>query len=183
MHFDRVPVSYASDQFTFQPIREQDLPLLREWLLRPHVAEWWGPAGSIDELRGDFVTHAREPDATRAYIVFHDAEPIGFIQSYVVMGSGDGWWENETDPGARGTDQFLADPNRLDQGLGSAMIRSFLVQLFSDQRVTVIQTDPHPTNARAIAAYARAGFLPVRQVTTPDGAALLMRCIHPVETN
>lgn len=27
-----------------------------------------------------------------------DAEPIGYAQSCTAMGSGDGWWEEETDP-------------------------------------------------------------------------------------
>jgi len=37
--------------FQFLPLREEDLDMLHQWLLRPHVAEWWGPAESIDELR------------------------------------------------------------------------------------------------------------------------------------
>ena len=31
-----------------------------------------------------------------------NGEPIGYAQSYVALGSGDGWWEEETDPGVRG---------------------------------------------------------------------------------
>ena len=30
-----------------------------------------------------------------------NGEPIGYAQSYVALGSGDGWWEEETDPGTR----------------------------------------------------------------------------------
>ena len=26
-----------------------------------------------------------------------NGEPIGYAQSYVALGSGDGWWEEETD--------------------------------------------------------------------------------------
>lgn len=150
--------------------------MLREWLLRPHIAAWWGPAESISELREDYVACAGEPNATRAYIGYLGASPIGFIQAYVVMGSGGGWWEQETDPGARGIDQFLAEPSQLGKGLGSSMIRAFLEELFSDRVVSVAQTDPNPTNLRAIHAYLRAGFREVGSVDTPDGPALLMRC-------
>ena len=45
---------HVMNRFTFTPLRDADLPLLREWLLRPHVAEWWGPAESIEELRRDY---------------------------------------------------------------------------------------------------------------------------------
>lgn len=150
--------------------------MLHEWLLRPHVAEWWGPAESISELRESYVAHVDEPNATRAYIAYSGQSCIGFIQAYVVMGSGGGWWEQETDPGARGTDQFLSEPGLLGRGIGSSMIRAFLDQLFSDRAVTVVQTDPSPTNERAIRAYLRAGFREVGLVQTPDGPALLMRC-------
>lgn len=150
--------------------------MLREWLLRPHVAQWWGEAESIEELHRDYIAPTGEPNATRAYIVHLDATPIGFIQCYVVKDSGDGWWEDETDPGARGIDQFLAEAGQLGQGLGRRMIRAFLDQLFTDPAVSVVQTDPDPANLRAIRCYAAVGFQAVGQVDTPDGPALLMRC-------
>jgi len=167
----------APGEFEFRPVREADLPMLHEWLQRPHVARGWGPTPSIEELRADYVDYPGGTDAYGAYIATLDTAPIGFIQRYVVMGSGDGWWEDETDPGARGTDQFLADAQRLGQGLGSAMLRAFVDRmLFADARVTVVQTDPDPRNERAIRCYLRAGFRPVGEVRTPDGPALLMRC-------
>jgi RimJ/RimL family protein N-acetyltransferase len=73
-------------------------------------------------------------------------------------------------------DQFLAHASQLGQGIGSAMVRAFLARLFEDPAVTVVQTDPSRRNARAIRAYARAGFRSVAEVDTPDGTALLMRC-------
>lgn len=166
----------GTPDFQFSPLRREDLPLLREWLLRPHVAAWWQPTPSIEELRDDYLLAGDRANATRAYIAHRDAQPVGFIQCYVVMGSGDGWWEGETDPGARGIDQFLADESQLGQGVGRAMIRAFLERLFADPQVTVVQTDPDPTNERAIRCYTAAGFRPVGQVRTPDGMALLMRC-------
>ena len=150
--------------------------MLREWLMRPHVAEWWGQADSIEELRDSYIAQSNEANATRAYIAYQGSIAVGFIQSYVVMGSGGGWWEQETDPGARGTDQFLAAASELGKGLGTAMIRVFLNRLFADPEVTVVQTDPHPTNLRAIRSYKKAGFQEVETVTTPDGLAVLMRC-------
>ena len=55
------------------------------------------------------------------YIAMLNGEPIGYAQSYVALGSGDGWWEEETDPGVRGIDQSLANASQLgDKGLGTA---------------------------------------------------------------
>jgi RimJ/RimL family protein N-acetyltransferase len=168
-------VAMSSPGFHFHPLTEQHLPMLREWLLRPRVAQWWGEAESVEELRSDFLT-ASEPNATRAFIACLGSQPIGFMQCYVVMNSGGGWWEDETDPGARGIDQFLADPGQLGQGLGRRMIRAFVGRLFGDPAVSIVQTDPDPANLRAVRCYRAAGFQAVGPVTTPDGPALLMRC-------
>ncbi|WP_236675068.1 GNAT family N-acetyltransferase [Piscinibacter sp. HJYY11] len=160
----------------FVPLHAEHLPLLHTWLTRPHAAQWWQPTPSIEELHADYIAVGGEPNATRAYLAFEHDTPIGFIQCYVVMGSGGGWWEEETDPGARGIDQFLADETRLSQGLGRRMIRAFVERLFQDPAVTVVQTDPSPHNLRAIRCYRAAGFQDVGEVMTPDGPALLMRC-------
>ena len=159
--------------FRFEPLRPSDLPLLQEWLQRPHAAAWWGPAPSVDELRADYFP--AEPDGTQAFIAWHRDEPIGFIQCYTAMNSGGGWWSEETDPGVRGIDQFLADESRLGQGLGRAMIRAFVERIFADPQVTMIQTDPQPDNERAIRCYRAVGFRDAGVIDTPDGPALLMR--------
>ena len=84
----------------FVPLQAEHLPLLHTWLARPHAAQWWQPTPSVDELHADYIAPLAEPNATRAYLAHEGDEPVGFIQSYVVMGSGGGWWEDETDPGA-----------------------------------------------------------------------------------
>jgi RimJ/RimL family protein N-acetyltransferase len=110
----------------------------------------------------------------RGYIALLDGQALGFVQSYVVLGGEEGWWQDEVDPGARGIDQFLANAAQLGQGLGSEMVRLFVDALFRDPSVTKVQTDPSPENHRAIRSYLRAGFLPHGEVVTPDGPALLM---------
>ena len=161
---------------SFRPLEERDFPTLHEWLRRPHVAEWWSEPSTLEEIRDEYLPTLDGRSSTRAFIASLDDDPIGFIQVYVVQGSGDGWWEDETDAGARGIDQFLADAARLNQGLGTAMIKAFVDRLFQDPRVSKVQTDPSPENARAIRCYRKVGFKDVGEVMTPDGPALLMRC-------
>jgi len=153
-----------------------DMPTLHEWLLRPHAAEWWMPTPSLGEVVDDFTPLTRAGGRDQGYIAFDGDHAIGFIQSYVVKDCGDGWWEDETDPGARGIDQFLANADQLGRGLGTAMVKAFVARLFEDPAVTQVQTDPNPRNARAIRCYEKAGFRAVREVDTPDGRALLMIC-------
>ena len=166
----------ADTPFEFRPLSITDMPLLHEWINRPHVAEWWDSPVTLDDVRADFIPCLADDSDTKVFIACVAGREIGFIQAYVAACSGDGWWPNETDVGVRGIDQFLADASALDQGLGSAMIRAFVTHLFADPAVTRIQTDPSPANARAIRCYEKVGFRRVGVVVTPDGEALLMKC-------
>jgi RimJ/RimL family protein N-acetyltransferase len=163
-----------SAPLAFRALARADLAMLHAWLQRPHVAEWWREPTTPGELENDYFASAAIASSTRACLALLGGEPIGFIQSYVALGSGDGWWEDETDPGTRGIDQFLADPVRLGRGIGSAMVDAFAKRLFADPAVTRIQTDPSPDNERAIRCYRRAGFIDQGEIVTPDGPALLM---------
>ena len=159
---------------SFRPLTAADLPLLHEWLGRPHVSAWWGDAPSLAEVEADYAPFLAADSKTLGFIAWLDERPLGFIQSYVVAGWGDGWWEDETDPGARGIDQFLAHSEDLGRGLGTQLVRTFVDHLFEDEAVTVVQTDPSPDNERAIRCYERAGFVRMREMTTPDGPCIFM---------
>jgi aminoglycoside 6'-N-acetyltransferase Ib len=163
-----------SSTFSFRPLTRADLPLLHEWLNRPHVAQWWDDQRDLEYVLATFGADLDSP-VIRMFISYLDGEPIGYIQVYRVMGADPEWWTEETDPGARGIDQFLANAEQLGQGLGSSMVRQFVAGLFADPEVTRVQTDPSPSNGRAIRAYEKAGFRRVGEVVTPDGPALLMR--------
>ncbi|HYQ43905.1 MAG TPA: GNAT family N-acetyltransferase [Polyangiaceae bacterium] len=160
--------------FDFRPLTRADLPLIHEWLNRPHVAEWWDDQRDLESVLRTFGADL-EKSVIRMFLVCLDQEAIGYIQVYRVMGADPEWWQDETDPGARGIDQFLANAQQLGRGLGSSMVRQFVARLFADPEVTVVQTDPSPRNGRAIRAYEKAGFRRITEVVTPDGPALLMR--------
>src|SRR4030095_501400 len=167
----------AGPTITFRPLGEADLPLLTHWLNRAHVREWGGgddAAPDVEDTRRKYLPRMDEASSVRPYIAMLADEPIGFIQSYVAFGCGDGWWEEETDPGVRGIDQFLCDSGLLGQGLGTRMVSAFAQRLLAEPGVTKVQADPDPGNARAVRCYEKAGFRPVRRLTTPDGPALLM---------
>jgi len=160
--------------FSFRPLARADLPALHEWLNRPHVAEWWEGATSFEYIE---KTHGADLDSNVIwqYLAYLEGEPVGYVQLYRVVGADPDWWTDETDEGARGIDQFLANQAQLGLGLGSEMVRQFVARVFSnDAAVTKVQTDPSPQNGRAIRAYEKAGFRAVKPVTTPDGPALLM---------
>lgn len=174
---------------TFRPMTEADLPLMHDWLGRPHVRAWWADAEEtlaevraayLPRLAGPEVLPLDAPAGVTQYLAYEGEAPLGYLQAYRVMAhQAEGWWPDETDPTALGIDQFIGLPDRLGQGLGTRMVRAFLAFLFADPRVTKVQTDPDPANGRAIACYRKAGFQDVGVVATPDGPALLMRADRP----
>ena len=77
--------------------------------------------------------------------------------------------------GRDGIDQFIGEPDFIGRGHGSAFIRDFVERSFAAGAPRVV-TDPHPRNARAIRAYAKAGFHPIGRRRTLSGEALLLAC-------
>jgi RimJ/RimL family protein N-acetyltransferase len=173
------PEAVAAGRFSFRPLQAADLPMLHGWLSRPHWTEWWGKAPTLAEVEAEYGVSINDPGQVQPHVALLDGEPFAYIQSYVAMGSGDGWWEDETDPGVRGIDQSIGDAAHLGKGLGTAMVKAFVARLLADPQVTRIQTDPDPRNARAIRCYEKAGFRAIGEVQTPDGTALLMLCERP----
>ena len=160
---------------TLRPMTGEDLPLLHAWLNRPHIAEWWGGEHpTLDEVQAKYLPRVLAGDNVTPYIGMLGSKPFAYAQSYVALGSGDGWWQDETDPGVRGIDQSIGEAELLGQGLGTILVRALGDMLLADPGVTRLQTDPDPRNLRAIRCYEKAGFRRVREIVTPDGAAVYM---------
>lgn len=164
-------------QITLRLMQAADLPMLHEWLNREHIVQWWGgERPTPEEVTAWYGPRVLAEESVTPYIALLDGLPFAYVQCYVAMGSGDGWWEAETDPGVRGIDQSIADAALLGQGLGTRLVRATLALLFADPAVTKVQTDPAPDNARAIRCYEKAGFRRIATIQTPDGPALYMLC-------
>ena len=157
-----MPVQYA-----FRPMQAADLPLIRNWLMQPHVTEWWhDPAEQFDLVSGDLG----HPEMAQ-FIVVSDERPFAYLQCYNISAWNSGFGPQPL--GTRGLDQFIGEPDMLGLGHGSNFIRDFADQLLTAGTPRVV-IDPDPDNARAIRAYEKAGFQKDRVVETPDGPALLM---------
>ena len=149
--------------------------MLHGWLNREHVVEWWGgERPSLEEVQAKYLPRVMAQERVIPYIGMVGATPFAYAQSYIALGCGGGWWEDETDPGVRGIDQSIGVPELLGKGLGTRLVRALVDRLFADPAVTMIQTDPAPDNQRAIRCYEKAGFRKTGIVVTPDGPAVYM---------
>jgi len=175
----RIEGSAEPRPVTLRPMTADDLPRLHAWLNRAHVREWWGDEAfeTLESVAAKYLPSLLAEERVTPCIALLGATPIGYCQSYVVLG--DDFWPDETDPGARGCDQFLGEPGLLGRGLGTRVVQALVDAIFRDPAVTRIQVDPSPDNARAIRCYEKVGFRRERLVTTPDGPALLMILPRP----
>ena len=154
-------------QYHFRPMSAEDLPLIRDWLTRPHVRQWWGDSDEqFGLLSGDMTRPAMDQ-----YIVSSGEKPFGYLQCYEMTAWNLGFGVQPE--GARGIDQMIGEADMINRGHGSAFIRQFIERLLDGGTPRVV-TDPDPVNARAIRAYEKAGFAKDKLVDTPDGTALLM---------
>ena len=115
-------VTNSNDSVTLRLMTEHDLAMLYEWLNRSHIVEWWGgeeARPTLADVQEQYLPSVLAQESVTPYIAMLNGEPIGYAQSYVALGSGDGWWEEETDPGVRGIDQSLANASQLGKGLGN----------------------------------------------------------------
>jgi aminoglycoside 6'-N-acetyltransferase len=153
--------------YRFRPMTPGDLALVRRWLETPEVMRWWGQPDEQYALVSGDLDH---PDMDQFIVAIGD-HPFAYVQCYALGTWNEGFGAQPQ--GTRGIDQFIGEPDMIGQGHGSGFIRQFADTLLAS-RLPRIVTDPDPDNARAIRAYAKAGFQNDHLVDTPDGLALLM---------
>jgi aminoglycoside 6'-N-acetyltransferase len=130
-----------------------------------------GNGGAIRRNNIPWVSGDLDEPAMDQYIVSIAGNSFGYLQCYDLTAWNSGFGQQQ--PGTRGIDLFIGEPDMIERGHGSALIRAFADQRLR-QGAPRIVTDPDPTNRRAMRAYERAGFKKDRMVDTPDGRSLLM---------
>ena len=157
-------------QYQFRPLVEGDLPMVRQWLRVPEVAEWWGdPDEQFGLVSGDMGEPAMDQYIVSSTQAF--GAPFGYLQCYRLTD-----WNicfGSQPEHTRGIDQMIGEAEMIGRGHGSAFIRVFIENLLATGTPRVV-VDPAPDNARAIRAYEKAGFVRDKLVDTPDGLSLLM---------
>lgn len=158
----------------FRPLTEDDIPMLCEWLNRPHVSQWWRGEQSMQQVREKYLPRISGSGDARPFVACVDSEPVGYVQYYAAADGEPGWWPDEPGPDVFGIDQFIGPADRVGRGLGTRMVKEFVAFLMRDDRVGEVRADPSPENGRAIRCYEKAGFERVRDIVTPDGPAVWM---------
>ncbi|WP_216641153.1 GNAT family N-acetyltransferase [Oceaniglobus roseus] len=163
----------------FRPVTEADLPMLADWLARPHWRAWWGdPETELGYIR-DMIEGR---DTTSPWIFTLDGADAGYIQMWRIADNRvEPWlsqapWMTELPDDAVGVDLSLADGESLGRGTGTRVLSRFTERLRAEGFTNII-IDPDPANLRAVRAYARAGFRPIPELQGRTGDSLILRHI------
>ena len=143
-------------KFTFKPVDREHRSLIHQWLVQPHVAEWFYGQGLENTLRhlDEFLQGSSQSYYWLAYDKKH---PFAFFITSNVCKPDDKltrWCTEEGD--AITLDMLIGDTNYLGKGLSDVLIREFLLSQFP--KVKEVLTDPEATNLRAVHVYQKAGF-------------------------
>ena len=149
------------------------LPLMADWLVQPHLTQWWGdPVAQMALITDDL------PDPLMDQcIVEYQGNPIGYVQHYPCHAWGAPHLAHFA-PGTLALDTFVGPADQLGQGHGAAFLRQRAAELMA-QGAPAVVIDPDPGNERAVRAYRRAGF--VGNLITPceDGTPALVLEFRP----
>ena len=155
----------------FRPVQREDLPLLHEWLQRPHVRRWWTDRETYDEVVARYLPAIEGSDPTDLHLALLDERPIGFLQTYLVADYPDHAATVGIEDGAAGVDLLLADAELTGRGIGSEMLRRYVEEIvFARPETLCCLADPEAENAASVRAFEKAGFRVVREYLDPaDG--------------
>lgn len=162
----------------FEPLRKEHLPLLRNWLEREHVRQWW--RDSIDESLTEYERAIDGLDPTDHYLIVVEGRPPGMIETYLVSDHPD--WEEivRVGEGVAGVDLLIGDEALTGRGLGPRVLQSFVNEvIFASPASHACVAAVDEGNRRSWRAFEKAGFRRVRDVEEEGRPHRLMRLDRP----
>jgi aminoglycoside 6'-N-acetyltransferase len=153
----------------FRRLKEDDLPLLHEWLQREHVRRWWDKHETYDQVAEHYLPAIRGLEPTELYLIEVDGEAAGFIQTYLASDFPQYAALVDVGEGVAGVDLFLANEAQTGRGLGSQVLDRFVNDVvFARSTTSACIADPAVGNLASIRAFEKAGFAAVRELRDPN---------------
>ncbi len=148
--------------YSFRPLTEADLPLMRRWLDTAHVKVWWPAADKqIAVMEKDMNNPAMNMWVVSlinhpfAYLHDHDARAFGMPQY------------GDLPQGARAMASFVGENEFMGQGHSVGYIDAHIRRL--RVKYPMVAVGPGTTDVQAISNYRKAGFANRRLATARDG--------------
>ncbi len=157
----------------FEPLRREDLPLVREWLGREHVRRWWRDGDRSLQHAEDALAGR---DRTRYFVIVVDGRPVGMIQTYLLSDEPEWAALIGEGPDGAGLDLLIGEEDAVGRGLGPQVLAQFAREVvFTSARTTALVATVDEANRRSWRAFEKAGFEHVRDVEEDGLPHRLMR--------
>jgi RimJ/RimL family protein N-acetyltransferase len=136
-----------------RPATRADWDLIRGWLGRPDIQDWWGPV-SATEAEVNMALGSRH---ALCRIIEDGDEAIGYAHAVDATL----WGEDlpqDLAPGTWDLDLFIASEEHRGKGAGQAALALLKDEVFASTLAVAVCVFPSVRNERAVRAYEKAGF-------------------------
>ncbi len=150
---DMTSMSPPKSNVTLRAARSRDWDLIRSWLQRPEIIDWWGPPSATESaVRIALAT----PDAI-CRVIEVDGVPAGYCHAIdaTVWGAD---LPDDLEPGTWDLDIFIASEEQRGKGAGHTALAMLKDEVFSTTLALAVCVFPSIRNERAVRAYEKAGF-------------------------
>lgn len=143
----------AAPHITLKRATRAEFGVIRRWLARPDIQDWWGPVSATEAE----VTMALDSDHAICRLIEADGVPVGYAHAVDATLWGDNLPE-ELEPGTWDLDLFVADEESRGKGVGQAALALLRDEVFATTLAVAVCVFPSVKNERAVRAYEKAGF-------------------------
>lgn len=130
-----------------------EFDLIRRWLRRPDIQDWWGPSSATEAE----VNIALGSAHAICRIIEADGKPIGYAHAVDATVWGESL-PQDLDPGTWDLDLFVADEAHRGKGAGQQALMLLKAEVFQTTLAVCVSVFPSVKNERAVRAYEKAGF-------------------------
>jgi len=155
MRKERLEKRKPESHVIFRELQERDINLVKKWLQKPHVAEWFEhPDAWIEEIEQRKTKYS----FIRHFIIEDDNKPIGFCQYYDFSMGGETWNGSVPSEGSWSIDYFIGEPEYLGKGYGKSIVIQLTKNIFACTDAHRVIVQPEPGNQRSRNTLLSAGY-------------------------
>jgi len=136
-----------------RPAIRADWDLIRGWLARPDIQEWWGPVSATEAE----VNMALGSQHALCRIIEADGRPVGYAHAVDATLWGDEL-PQDLEAGTWDLDLFIASEAHRGKGVGQVALAMLKSEVFASTLAVAVCVFPSVKNERAVRAYEKAGF-------------------------
>ncbi|MET0837272.1 MAG: GNAT family N-acetyltransferase [Marmoricola sp.] len=155
------PLVFQVDEehtFALRPMTEGDYPDVVRWVNTPHVATWWDGNRDLEHVAGYYGPGLRGEDPVRYWVWEVNGRSVGFCQDYRISDHPE-FALLCTRPDAIGFDYVIGEASRVDRGLGTSLLWTFLRDIVvpAYDGVTELFAAPDHRNTRSLRVLEKLG--------------------------